>query len=232
LRNPAVVIPFCALFLMVDLAFFVATLFKIPEGGWFPLLVASAVFSVRTTWRTGRGLIQERLLRGGLPIERFVASLSREPPLRTPGTGAYLFATAGTTPPALLATLRHHDALHEQILLIAIVTEKRPAVPPAQRERITDLGLGFYQVVLHYGFMEVPDVPGALAEHVAGELGTDLSTISYFVGRESVRITARPGMARWREHLFAAMSRNTTSAANYFKLPLEQTLEQSLGVEL
>ena len=114
----------------------------------------------------------------------------------------------------------------------AIVTEKRPAVPPAQRERITDLGLGFHQVVLHYGYMEVPDVPGALAAHVAGELGTDLATISYFVGRESVRVTARPGMATWREHLFAAMSRNTSSAANYFKLPIEQTLELSLGVEL
>jgi KUP system potassium uptake protein len=105
-------------------------------------------------------------------------------------------------------------------------------VSPLKRAEIAHLGNGFHQVVLHYGFMDEPDVPRALADRVVHELGTDLSTVSYFLGRESLRVTPRPGMATWREHLFALMSRNATNAAIYFKLPIDQTLELGLGVEL
>jgi KUP system potassium uptake protein len=207
-------------------------LFKIPDGGWFPLVVAVVVFSILTTWRTGRRLVQERLLRGGVPLSRFVENLSQDPPVRSPGAGVYLFATPGVTPPSLLANLRHNDALHEQVLVLSVCTEKRPRVSPLKRAEITDLGGGFHQVVLRYGFMDDPDVPRALADRVVHELGTDLATVSYFVGRESVRVTPRPGMAHWREHLFAFMSRNSSNAASYFKLPLKQTLELGVAVEL
>ena len=226
------IVPLCSIFFVIDFAFFGATLFKIPDGGWFPLVVGVVVFSILTTWRTGRRLIQERLLRGGVPLPRFIESYSHNSPARLPGAGAYLFATVGVTPPGLLANLRHHGALHEQVLLLSVQFEKRPRVLPLERARIIDLGRGFHQVVLRYGFMEDADVPQALADHVVHALGTDLTTISYFVGRESLRVTPRPGMARWREHLFAFMSRNATSAASYFKLPSDQTLELGLAVEL
>ena len=230
--NPLLVVPLCVVFLVVDLAFFTATLFKIPDGGWFPLVVGVVVFTILTTWRSGRQIVHERLLHGGLPLTSFVESLFSHPPVRTKGTGAYLYATPGVTPPALLASLRHTDALHEQVLVISVVTEKRPRVLAVKRADIIDLGHGFHEIVLHYGFMEVPDVPHALAERVEMEVGIDLRSISYFVSRESLRVTKKPGMARWREHLFAVMSRNATSAADYFRLPLDQTIELAVAVEL
>ena len=213
--NPLLVVPLCVVFFVVDLAFFSATLFKIPDGGWFPLAVGVVVFTILTTWRSGRHIVHQRLLHGGLPITSFVESLFHHPPVRTKGTGAYLFATPGITPPALLANLRHTDALHEQVLVIPVLTEKRPRVQAVKRADVIDLGHGFHEVVLHYGFMKYPDVPHALAERVEMQVGIDLSSISYFVSRESLRVTNKPGMARWREHLFALMSRNATSAANY-----------------
>jgi KUP system potassium uptake protein len=222
----------CGLFLAVDLGFLGATLFKIPDGGWFPLAVAAIVFTVLATWRTGRRLVADRLLRGRLPLTEFLDSLARHPPLRTPGGGAFLFSTPGITPPALIAALRHMDSLHEQVLVISVVTEEVPRLLPVQRADITDLGHGFHQVVLHFGFMEDPDIPRALADRAVMKLGLDLETLSYFLGREALRVTSRPGMARWREHLFAFQSRNATSAANYFHLPYEQTVELGITIEL
>ena len=221
----------CALFLVIDLSFFGASVFKIPDGGWFPLVVAILIFTLMATWRTGRHLVSERLLRGGLPIEQFVASLASKPPVRAPGAGAYLYSQPGITPPALLANLRHNDAIHEKVVVISIVTADKPRIHPLRRAERTDLGQGFHQVVLHYGFMEDQDVPAGLAS-VAPKLGIDLDTIPYFLGRESLRVTARPGMARWREHLYALLSRNATSAASYFRLPLDRTIELGLPVEL
>jgi KUP system potassium uptake protein len=225
------VVPLCAALLAVDLSFFGASLFKIPDGGWFPLVAAIAVFTLLSTWRTGRRLVSERLLRGGLPLTRFVASLAEHPPVRVPGAGAYLFSSPGITPPALLANLRYNEALHEQVLVISVVTGDKPRIHPVGRAETTDLGDGFHQVVLHYGFMEDQNVPAGLAR-VASELGIDLDTLPYFLGREALHVTARPGMARWREHLYALLSRNATSAAMYFRLPLDRTIELGLPVEL
>ena len=156
-----VAIPLCTLFLVVDLAFFVATLFKIPDGGWLPLVVGGVVFTVLSTWRRGRLLVNERLLGRGLPITRFVENLDGGQHTRAPGTSAYLFRTPGMTPPALLANLRLNNSLHELVLVVSIVTEERPRVHPSQRAEVTDLGGGFQQVVLRYGFMDEPDVPRA-----------------------------------------------------------------------
>jgi KUP system potassium uptake protein len=230
--KPGVVVALCAVFLAVDLAFFGATLFKIPDGGWFPLVVAAIVFTVLSTWRTGRRLVNERLTRGGLALKTFISSLAETPPLRAPGAGAYLYATPGVTPPALRAALRFSDSLHEQVLIVSVVTEAVPRVHAVKRARVTDLGHGFHQIVLHFGFMEDPDVPRALADRVVNKLGLHLDTVTYFVGRESLRVTDRPGMVRWREHLYAVLLRNTTSAARYFNLPLEQTAELGVPVEL
>ncbi len=222
----------CGLFLVVDLAFLGSTLFKIPDGGWLPLVIAAAVFVVLTTWRTGRILVNERVLRGGLALPNFVAALADDPPARTPGASAYLFSVPGTTPPALLASLRHSDALSETVLFVSVITTASPRVLPARRTTITDLGAGFHQVELRYGFFESPDVPDALAGQAAMRLGLELSALTYVIGTEAVRVTSRPGMARWREHLFAVLSRNATRAADYFCLPSEQTLVVGVTVEL
>jgi KUP system potassium uptake protein len=226
-----VAVPLCSLFLTVDLAFFGATLFKIPRGGWLPLVIGGAVFTVLSTWGTGRRLVRERL-HAGLPLTTFVGSLAKHSPVRVPGTGAYLFGTQGVAPPALLASLRHNDSLHEQVLLVSVLTDERPRVHPLKRAEIVDLERGFHEVILRFGFMEDPDVPKALAGRVAMELGTDLELMTYFLGRESLQVSGRPGMARWREHLFALMSRNATSAAHYFRLPPDQTFELGVVVEL
>jgi KUP system potassium uptake protein len=225
-------LPLCLLFLSFDLAFFGATVFKIPHGGWFPLVAAVVVFSILSTWRTGRRLVQERLLRGGIPLTEFVVDATKDRPVRTRGAGAYLVSTPGLTPPALFANLEHNDALHETVVVISVVTEEVPRIDPEKRTEMVDLGAGFHQVVLHYGFMEDINVPRGLAVEAAPRLGIDLGKIPYFLGRESLRVTDRPGMARWREHLFALMSRNATSAAVYFDLPLGQTVEVGLAVEL
>jgi len=230
--RPLWVVPVCSVMFVVDLAFFSATLFKIPDGGWVPLVMGIVIFAALSTWRTGRLLVQQRVLRGGVRIETFIADLAAKPPPRVAGESAYLFATPFLTPPSLISNLRHNDSLHETVLLVAIMTERRPRVPPAQRAEIHDLGHGFHQIVLHYGFMQQPDVPRDLAQHCADQAPFNPGGLSYFIGRESIRVTPRPGMARWREHLFTFMSRNSGSAASYFGLPLDQTLELGLGVEL
>ena len=224
-------VPVCSVFFVVDLSFFGATLFKIPSGGWFPLVMGVVIFTAQTTWHTGRRLIRERL-HAGLPLTEFVRSLSDHPPIRAPGMGAYLFGRPGVTPPALLATLRYHDSLHEQILVISVITEERPRVHELQRMEMMDLGEGFHEVVLRFGFMEDPDVPRALSGRAAMNLGVDLDSVTYFLGRESIQVTPQPGMGMWREHLFALMSRNATSAAQYLRLPPEQTVEIGVVVAL
>jgi KUP system potassium uptake protein len=161
----------CVLFLSFDLAFFGATLFKIPQGGWFPLVAAVAVFTLLSTWRTGRRLVNERLLRGGIPLTEIVKDVSDDRPVRARGAGAYLVSNPGVTPPALFANLEFNAALHESVLVVSVVTEEVPRVDPEERTEMLDLGGGFHQVVLHFGFMEDIEVPRALALEAAPKLG-------------------------------------------------------------
>ena len=222
----------CSVFLLVDVAFFSAALFKIPSGGWLPLVVAAVVFALLSTWRTGHRIVRERRLRRPVPLRRFVEGVHKHPPLRSPGTGAYLYPTPGVTPPVLLASLRHHDALHDDVLIVTVLVEERPRVHEAERTELEDLGDGFHQVILRFGYLQDPDVPRALAGRAAMDLGLDLGSITYFVGRESVQVTALPGMASWREHLYALMDRNATDPAFFFRLPAHQVFELGIIVEL
>ncbi len=230
-RRPTV-IALCTLFLVVDGAFLGATLFKIPDGGWFPLIVGAVIFTIMTTWRTGRRIVRERLGRHMPPLAQFIEALSASSVVRADGASAYLYSAIGVTPPALIASLRHHDSLHQQVLVVCVVIEPRPRVPALRRAVVTDLGASFHQVVLHFGFIEHPDVPKALQDRVVMELGTDLSTLSYVLGGETISVTSRPGMAMWREHLYSFMSRNATGTVDLFQLPIDQTLEIRVGVEL
>ncbi len=221
-----------AALLGVDLAFFGANLFKVPDGGWFPLLVGVVVFSGLTTWKTGRRLVAERTRRGQLPIERFIESLAKNRPGRVPGTAVYMFAEAGPTPPALIANVRHNETVHERVVIVSVHTADIPHVSQARRARVHDLGEGFFQVVLRFGFQDDPDVPAALASIVAIGFGFQLGDASFFLARETIIPSPADGMVAWREHLFALMHRNATSAAQYFRLPARDVIELGIQVEI
>ncbi len=219
-------------FLVVDLAYLGANLFKIPDGGWFPLVVGLSIFTLITTWKKGRQLLLARLLRDELPVERFVAEVMKNEPTRVAGTAVYMFSQTGMTPPALLANLRHNEVLHERVVLLSVATVDVPRVHGAQRAVVEDLGAGFFQVVLRFGFMEEPDVPTALTSITMHGFGVDPDETVYVLGRETVLATDLPGMAMWREKLFALMARNAMNAARYFHLPTDRTLEIGVNVEI
>lgn len=219
------------LFLLIDVTFFAANIVKIPAGGWFPLVVGALIFVVMTTWKIGRAKMTAALKRGDLPIERFIGSISTHPQLRVPGTAAYLFPDPGVTPPALLANLRHNEVLHETVVIVAVRTSGVPRVPQVRRATVHDLGEGFVQVVLHFGFMDEPNVPRALANIVDPEFGFDSEDAAYFIGRETI-LTKSRGLQRWRIGLFALMHRNSSSAVQYYSLPPEQVIEIGRQVAL
>lgn len=220
-----------ALFMVIDLSFFGANIIKVPAGGWFPLVVGAVMFTIMTTWKTGRRRLAAALKRGELPIERFIGSITTHPQVRVPGTAVYLFPDPGITPPALLANLRHNEVLHETVVLVAVQTSTVPRVPQVRRATVHDLGEGFVQVVLHFGFMDEPDVPKALANIVDPEFGFDPEDATYFVGRETIIAKSR-GLARIRAALYGLMHRNASSAVQYFSLPPRQVIEIGRQVAL
>ncbi len=219
-------------FLVVDLAFFGANILKVPAGGWFPLVVGIAVFTVMTTWRRGRAIVRDKLSRGRLDAAAFVDQVADRDIVRVPGTGVFMFASAGATPPTLLENLRFNHVLHETVVLLTVVYEQQPHVLPAERSTVIDLGRGFFQLILHFGYMDEPDVPTALAELVSPELGFDPLDTAYFLGRETLIVVREGEMAPWREHLFAFLSRNVSPAAKYFRLPPDRVIEIGALLEI
>lgn len=221
----------CAAFLVVDLAFFVGNIFKIPDGGWFPLAAGTAVFVVMAAWRRGRTVLARRVRKGAIPVDVFVADLGDE--VRVPGTAIYLTAVPDTIPSALLTNLRHNNALHERIMLVHVDVTDKPHVPAARRADIRSHDKGFIGVTLHYGFRDITDVPRALRERVAQRVDADLDDVAYIVGRERLVTSDRtPDIARWRAALFVAMARNSTDVAQFFHLPSDRVVEVGLAVEL
>jgi KUP system potassium uptake protein len=221
-----------AFFLAIDLAFFLANATKIGHGGWFPLLVGAAVFTAMTTWKTGRHILAQRLSETTLPVDLFLQDVARTNTHRVPGTAVFMFGNPTGVPPALLHNLKHNQVLHETVVLLRVDTEETPAVDPARRVAVEDLGHGFFRMVMRYGFMEDPDVPGVLAEvkHCGLELRPMRTT--YFLGRETLIASKRPGMAVWREQLFAVMSRNARTATSFFGLPPNRVVELGAQIEL
>lgn len=221
-----------ALFLVVDLAFWGANITKIPAGGWFPLVIGAIVFTLMTTWKRGREILSLRLRAGAISITDFIDQVYAEGTPRVPGTAVFMSGNPSSVPPALLRNWRHNHVLHERIVLLAVHGAEQPRVPRAEKVSVEELGDGFYQVILSFGFMESPNVPLGLrlARHKGLEL--QMSEISYFLGRERFFATDRPGMAIWREKLFALMSRNSTNAADFFRLPPNQVVELGTLVEL
>jgi KUP system potassium uptake protein len=217
--------------LAVDLAFLAANVPKIPDGGWFPLLIAVVLVIQMTTWRRGRDLVAARLRRAEVPMTTTMANL--DPAItRVPGTAVYLFKDAEATPPALLANLKHHTVLHEHVLLLAIDVSESAYVGESQGVTVSSLGSGVQQVVICHGFMEEPDVRAAIASvEVAGK-PVDPAAVTYFLGDEMVVATDIEGMHPWREHLFVLLDRGADSAARFFDLPADRVVTVGTHVEI
>ncbi len=221
-----------AVFLAIDLAFFGANIIKIPEGGWFPLAVGVAVLLVMLTWKTGRARLTSEIRSGELPIERFIGSISEHPQRRVPGTAVYLSSDLGATPPPLLSNLRHNEVLHETVLIVTVEWTSKPRVPRARRATIHDLGEGFFQVLLRYGFIETPDVPAALANITTAHFGFDREDAVYVVGNETVIPHGGRSLQGLRDRFFALMHRNAASPIRFFGLPPTRVIEVGTQVQM
>jgi len=218
-------------FVAIDGLYFASNVTKIPDGGWFPLLVAAIVFLVLTTWATGRRLMRDRLDEDSMPVDVFLKSIAGKVS-RIAGTSVFLASTVEGVPPALLHNLKHNHILHERVVILTVLTESMPHVPAAQRAEVGDLGQGFFRMVLRYGFMDEVNIPEALAiEDRAGGPFKAMET-SYFLSRQTLIASSRPGMAIWREKLFAWMVRNAQSAMEFFKLPTNRVIELGSQLEI
>ena len=219
-------------FLTIDLAFFGANVLKIAHGGWLPLVIGWAIFTLMTTWKTGRRLVAQRLMARAIPLETFMAQIAERPPARVPGTAVFMTAQPTGTPAALAHNLRYNKVLHQHVVILMVVTRPVPHVPEADRCSIRERGAGVFELTLTYGFMEDPDVPAALLQACERGLVIDESDVTFFLGRETLIATRTPGMAPWREHLFVLIARNAGRATAFFRLPPERVVELGVQVEL
>jgi KUP system potassium uptake protein len=222
-----------ACFLAVDLAFFTANLRKIAHGGWFPLVVAAVVFTIMTTWRRGRELLNVRLRGPLVTVEEFLKEAAATEHVSVPGTAIYLSIIPELIPGALRHNFDHNHVLHECVVLLTIVTEEVPHVSEKERVEVQPIDERFHQILVHYGYMEEPDVPVVLRRLSTPGFLCDPGKASYFVGKESVLPSEnQPGMALWREKLFAVLTRNAFSAMRSFGLPPQQSIEIRGQIEI
>lgn len=219
-------------FLLVDLAFFGGNIVKVPYGGWVPLVVAAFMFTLMSTWKRGRLLVARRLEPSRVSMQTFLARLDNDKPHRVPGTNIYMSGSSNTVPVALLKNYEHNKIIHETVLFVAVETEEIPRVARADRIRTFPLGSGFHQVVLHYGFTQSPNVPRALSHLTLDGKPVDVSNATYVLGRDTILPSRKPGMALWREWLFAFMSRNAQSATAFYVLPPDRVVELGTQVEI
>jgi KUP system potassium uptake protein len=227
-------LPLSGFFLVIDVAFLSANTLKILEGGWFPVLVGMGVFVMLSTWKRGREILFERLRPGAIPLEPFIKSITDHPPARVPGVAVFLTASQEGVPHALLHNLNHNKVLHERVVLLTVRSEDIPHVGDEQRVDVDALGHDFERVTVHYGFKDEPNLPAAL-ELAARQRGLEFNMMetSFFLSRQTLVPTpSAPGMALWREKLFAAMSRNASSATAFFKIPTNRVVELGTRIEL
>jgi KUP system potassium uptake protein len=220
-------------FLIIDLAFFGANIIKVAQGGWLPLVLATAVYALMVTWKTGRRALAERIQAEAQPLESFLLEVQSGPIVRVPGTAIFMSGSASRVPPALRHNLEHNKVLHERVVFVTVKTQAVPHVRSGNRLELEDFGNGLYRLRLNYGFMEEPDVPRALGEALRDLPGTfDAREATYFLGRETIIAGPHTPLARWRHRLFALMSRNATSATAYFGIPPQRVVELGAQVEI
>ncbi|MEM7779833.1 MAG: potassium transporter Kup [Pseudomonadota bacterium] len=224
--------PVVIVFLIVDGAYFAANLTKVPDGGWFPLMVGFIAFTLLTTWARGRKLMRERMGEGALPMEIFAKS-AKNSALRVPGTAIFMASNTAGVPSALLHNIKHNKVLHERVVILTVEIQDEPYVDPAERCEYKDMGDGFYRAVLRYGFMEDTNVPEGLKSmglYCGGDF--DMMHTSFFLSRQTLLASDKPGMPIWREKIFAWMLRNSASAMDFFKLPTNRVVELGSQVEI
>jgi KUP system potassium uptake protein len=228
-------------FLAIDLAFFLSTLVKVPEGGWVSLMMAGLVFTIIAVWVSQREIAHRRSEADAFPLADFVARIAAKQKIgasgngarRVPGTAVFLSQRAGVVPHALLHNLKHNHVLHERIAIVTVETADRPWVPLDERVEFEKLGCGFYRILARYGFMQSPNVPAVL-EQCSGREGfaADPMTTSYFFGRDKFIARAASGLGRWRESIFIFLQRNAISAADFFRIPANRTVELGTQIEI
>jgi KUP system potassium uptake protein len=228
--RPIFAVPLLAIFFIVDIAFFTANLTKVPDGGWFPLAVGLVIFTLLTTWAKGRQLMRDRLREAAMPVEVFIKSAASSAS-RVPGTAVFMTTSPDGVPHSLLHNLKHNRVLHERVLLLTVQIEDVPYVSEESRCQLADLGSGFFRLVLRFGFMQETDIPKALETVQCGAAFKMMDT-SFFLSRQTLLPSARPGMPLWREKLFSWMLRNAESAMEFFKLPPNRVVELGSQVEI
>ncbi|MEJ8836867.1 potassium transporter Kup [Ramlibacter sp. AN1133] len=222
-----------AFFVAVDLLLVLSCSIKFLEGGWFPVALGACMLVLMTAWHRGRELLMETLHADLLPLAGFLEGLAAETEIvRVPRTAVFLSAEPMVVPQALLHNLKHNLVLHQRNVILTLCFHEQPWVPPAGRVEVAEVGHGFWQVLLHFGFMDTPDVPAALQLCAPHGLEIDLFATSFFLSRETVVPRPRGGMARWRQNLFEAMSRNAGRAVDYFGIPSNAVIELGTRVQL
>jgi KUP system potassium uptake protein len=224
-------IPIALTFFIVDGAYFTANAAKIPDGGWFPLLVGAVAFTLLTTWAKGRRLMRERMAEAALPLAVFAKS-AKSSATRVPGTAIFMASAGSGVPSALLHNMKHNKVLHERVVVLTVQIGDIPYVEDDKRVELQDLGEGFYRLKLHYGFMEETDIPAALKQVDMCGAPFDMMQTSFFLSRQTLIASKAPGMAIWREKLFSWMLRNAATAMEFFRLPTNRVVELGSQLEI
>jgi KUP system potassium uptake protein len=219
-------------FLAIDLTFFSANLLKVLQGGWLPIAIGITLFTLMTTWKTGRRIVAERLMARAYPLEAFVTAVRTAPQTRVPGTAVFMTAQPSGTPAALLHNVRYNKMLHEHVVVLTVATVPTPHVAADERVTVQSMGASIYNARIQYGFMEDPDVPEVLGHLRLAGVPIDEDDVTFFLGRETIVVGRRKGMAVWREKLFVLMARNAVRATAFYKLPPERVVELGVQVEM
>lgn len=219
-------------FFLIDLAFFGANILKIERGGWVPLAIGAVIYTLMTTWRTGRQFLFKRLKERSMPIEDFCQQLMRRPPLRVSGTAVYLAGDPWGVPVPLLHNLKHNKVLHERVAILTILTKEVPTVHKRERVEIQEIIPNFYRILASYGFMEMPKMKHILEACRNQDIHFNVNETTFVLGRETILPSTLPGMSLWRERLFALMSRNAQRPTAYFRIPPNQVIEVGIQVEI
>ena len=219
-------------FFVVDVTFFTSNMLKLLHGGWFPLMIGGAIFSLMMTWKDGRAILNEKLKADAIDLKDFLESVFVSPPTRVEGTAVFLTAEPGIVPNAMLHNLKHNKVLHEHNLFVSVQNHPVPWIGMHKRVQIQSLGHSCWQVILHYGFKNDPDVPRALEQIRGHGCEIEQMTTSYFLSRDTVIPTIGSGMAPWREKLFAQMHHNASAAADFLRLPNNSVVELGSKIEI
>jgi KUP system potassium uptake protein len=218
--------------LLIDISFFTSNALKIPDGGWFPLVIGIVVFTLLTTWKQGRSVLIRRLSEGSIPLDVFIQSIQLDPPVRVPGTAIFLTSALDNVPNSMLHNLKHNKVLHSRVVFLTIITRDIPRVPVEERFVIKQLANDFFQIIAAYGFAEDPDVPKLLDSCAPMGLTFNVIETSFFVSRETLIASGASGISTWRERLFVSLSKNAIRASDFFSIPTNRVVEVGTQVEI